>query len=504
MTKTDDVTPPVITYVLMGVADDWTTGIELTLNEANTEFEEYMLLGQAISATDAVKVVKLVDGVKNTFCGDVKEGSAEHTADADGNIVLAEGTYDFYYDVPANKVYIGKQVAPTTIDVTLSGMVATPISRMGRYSHLSLDDEDGNQISIFNGTEGAYGEDFEVNAYLAAYDVTVVGTGDWNVVDDVETLTATLQVEDDNTTVYNVTATVGVATTITLECYDATYTITDPELNEVTFTGIADGKEFTIVVAPEGAGYYSDGEWDGTPILGTSVEFDDSDAEEYYLGGTYIDDASNTYEVAIFGAPAVVEPTPDHTREVPVGYYATMCLPNAISKYEGAEIYEVAWMEFKDDKAIGLYLDQVAAGTTLEAGKPYIFKATAVTQEFYYEGEAVSTPVDGANGLRGTLEDIAAGGLTNHYIIADNKFWVATASNNLVANRAYIDATKVKTSEPAQIPGRRRVSLGAAGENAETGVDNIITSDAPVKVIENGQLIIIRNGEKFNVQGIKL
>ena len=197
--------------------------------------------------------------------------------------------------------------------------------------------------------------------------------------------------------------------------------------------------------------------------------------------------------------------TPDYTRNVPVGYYATMCLPNATSNYTGAEIYEVAWMEFKDDKAVGLYLDQVAAGTTLVAGKPYIFKATAAPQEFYYEGEKVTTPVDGANGLRGTLEGIAAGGLTNHYIIADNKFWVATPSNYLDANRAYIDAEhEFETSEPAQIPGRRRVSLGAAGENAETSVDNIITSDAPIKVIENGQLIIIRGGEKYNVQGQKL
>ena len=89
-------------------------------------------------------------------------------------------------------------------------------------------------------------------------------------------------------------------------------------------------------------------------------------------------------------------------------------------------------MEFQDDKAVGLYLDQVAAGTTLEAGKPYIFKATAATQEFYYESEAVSPLVDGKNGLRGTLNGIAAGGLTNNYIIADNKFWVATVNNILL------------------------------------------------------------------------
>ena len=194
----------------------------------------------------------------------------------------------------------------------------------------------------------------------------------------------------------------------------------------------------------------------------------------------------------------------EYTRDVPVGYYATMCLPYASSNYTGVEIYEVAWMEFKDDKAVGLYLDQVVEGTTLEAGKPYIFKATAAQQEFVYEGKEVTEPVNGANGLRGTLTGIAAGNITNHYIIADNKFWVATANNWLDANRAYIDAEDVPNTEPAKLPGRRRVILGAAGENTETGVDNIITSDAPVKVIENGQLIIIRNGEKYNVQGVRL
>ena len=37
-----------------------------------------------------------------------------------------------------------------------------------------------------------------------------------------------------------------------------------------------------------------------------------------------------------------------------------------------------------------------------------------------------------------------------------------------------------------------------------TGVDNINTTVAPVKVIENGQIFIISNGVKYNAQGAKL
>jgi hypothetical protein len=46
--------------------------------------------------------------------------------------------------------------------------------------------------------------------------------------------------------------------------------------------------------------------------------------------------------------------------------------------------------------------------------------------------------------------------------------------------------------------------MNVEGENVETGVEDIITTDAPVKVIENGQLIIIRDGVKYNVQGQRL
>ena len=305
--ETGEATPVVVTYELKGVGGWDQPGIELVQNPDKAS--EYMLTCQAISATDAIKVVRLEDGVIKDYYGNgtVKDG-VEVTVDydGDGNIKLTEGKYNFYFDTaePEKKLWIAE--CPN-IDVTLSGMVATPVSRMGRYSYLSLDDEDGNQISIFNGTEGAYG-DFEVSGYLAEYDVTVVGNGTWEVVDGVETLTATLQAEENATAIYNVTATVAIATTITLECGDATYTITDPEYNEVTFTGVADGKEFSILVSYFDGEYYSEGEWGETFIMGTEIEFDDSDAAEYYLGGTYIDDAGNTYEVVIFGAPAAEEP----------------------------------------------------------------------------------------------------------------------------------------------------------------------------------------------------
>ena len=196
-----------------------------------------------------------------------------------------------------------------------------------------------------------------------------------------------------------------------------------------------------------------------------------------------------------------------YTRTVTNGNYGTICLPYGSSNYAGAEFYEIAYPEIKNGDATGLYLDQLEEGAALVAGKPYIFKATADELTVSYEGAMATTPVAGEAGLTGTLVDIAAGGvLVGNYIIAQNMFWDASAENWLNANRAYINKIILLQTEPKSlVPGRRRVSMGETGEKAATDVEN---SQLPMinshKLIENGQLIIIRDGVKYNAQGQKL
>ena len=114
--------PAVITYVLMGVAGDWTTGIALEPNPENEN--EYCLLGQEITEADAVKVVTLSDGVAIAWCGNVDEFSVEHNADDMGNIVLTPGKYDFYYKVAEDLIYIGATTASVD-NVVVAGKKAT-------------------------------------------------------------------------------------------------------------------------------------------------------------------------------------------------------------------------------------------------------------------------------------------------------------------------------------------------------------------------------------------
>ena len=196
-----------------------------------------------------------------------------------------------------------------------------------------------------------------------------------------------------------------------------------------------------------------------------------------------------------------------YTRTVTNGNYGTICLPYGSSNYSGADFYEIAYAEIKDGDATGLYLDQIEEGAALVAGKPYIFKATADILIVTYEGAIVDAPVAGDAGLTGTLVDIPANDvLVGNYIIAQNMFWDASAENYLNANHAYINKTILLQTEPKSlVPGRRRVSMGETSGNVATDVEN---SQLPMinsqKLIENGQLIIIRDGVKYNAHGQKL
>ena len=114
------IEPAQITYVLMGVGGDWTTGIYLTRNVTALE-EEYVLFNQSIAEGDSVKVVTLTDGIPTAWCGDVDEASTvSYTNDeVHGNIVLIPGIYDFYYKVASNKIYIATSIITAVDNITI-------------------------------------------------------------------------------------------------------------------------------------------------------------------------------------------------------------------------------------------------------------------------------------------------------------------------------------------------------------------------------------------------
>ena len=96
-------------YYLMGIGGKWDTGVELTSNSDKTD--ELMLLDQKISkANDAIKIVKKTP-CGDEFFADIKVVSpVPYKYDDNGNIVLEDGTYDFYFDKTTNEIYISGYV----------------------------------------------------------------------------------------------------------------------------------------------------------------------------------------------------------------------------------------------------------------------------------------------------------------------------------------------------------------------------------------------------------
>ena len=187
-----------------------------------------------------------------------------------------------------------------------------------------------------------------------------------------------------------------------------------------------------------------------------------------------------------------------YTRNVTNGNFGTICLPYASARTNGAEFYEVAGKE--TDKVL---LDQV---TKLEAGRPYIFRATAGKLVVIYEGEKEPSPGN-YNGLYGTFADntpVTSG----NYIVYQNELRICGEGCYINANRAYLILNEVSAPQPVQA-GRRRISMSLQGENQTTALDNIteegtLPAEQATKIIHNGQLIIIRDGVMYNAQGQKL
>ena len=211
-------------------------------------------------------------------------------------------------------------------------------------------------------------------------------------------------------------------------------------------------------------------------------------------------------DVTISGTLPVVPAPEKYTRTVTPGYFGTICLPYGSEDMTGATFFETSHIE--GDK---VYFNEV---TTLVAGHAYIFLASATEIAVVSDGTEVATP-EVVNGLHGTfdyIDDVANVSLeTEEYIIVYN----STTSQcelskcgedcTLEANRAYVVLSEIGTVPVQLMPGCRRIGMSVQGENEATGFENITAPEGQtIKAIVNGQLIIIRNGEKFNAQGVRL
>jgi len=195
------------------------------------------------------------------------------------------------------------------------------------------------------------------------------------------------------------------------------------------------------------------------------------------------------------------------------GVLGTSCVDHnvAIEDIQGATFYELVGRDYNNYGKLAF--DKINDGE-LEAGVPYVFQAHGDKLVLFYGETKVDDPVDKHNGMYGTFEQIllpnATLGIENLddvYYFAQRALWSCDGAIDLTipANRAYVKLSEigeVPSSNPA--PGRQRILMAVNGEKVPevaTGMDELNDTDAPVKVLINGQIFILRGEKMFDATG---
>ena len=205
------------------------------------------------------------------------------------------------------------------------------------------------------------------------------------------------------------------------------------------------------------------------------------------------------------------------------GYLNTICLPFDLATLdgtplEGGEIFEFDHANV-DMSGSAASLDMVVTPTDhMEAGKPYFIRwanTGEILEEMEFKNivitQTVGLSVQGATGnveFKGHLgmihiekEDELDSDYSNLYLSAGDQFrWpVANDVTNMKGFRAYF---RVYVGGGANNSPRRGMpSRIVFGEKTTTAIDNAEVQNGVVKAIENGQLVIIREGVRYNAAG---
>lgn len=198
------------------------------------------------------------------------------------------------------------------------------------------------------------------------------------------------------------------------------------------------------------------------------------------------------------------------------GDYNTLCLPFSLSAEQLAEsplaglklkAFDMASVENEE------LLIAISDASSIEAGVPYFIayqgnEANRATHIFHDVTIAASAPGDvtkdgvAYQGVFNPVDLLAQGELDDHdqlFLAAGNKIYWPAQDKTVKGFRAYFNVNlsetgplQIKAGMPARIVERTGVA---------TGCENINAADQAIKLLENNQVVIIRNGVKYSVQG---
>ena len=199
------------------------------------------------------------------------------------------------------------------------------------------------------------------------------------------------------------------------------------------------------------------------------------------------------------------EITPSYTRDnLNPANIGTLCWENDGVLF-GGTVYELTGK----DENNKLVFDEVV-GNVIKGGKPCIFvPENGNTEIKVYNTKNEDVDAGEFNGMKGTFVDLSSADgetLWGNYVISNNKYIYVDADNvSLKAYRAYIlSLDNIPSAVPTQNSNgapRRRIVMGAQGEQTATGFENLNASEKPVKLMIDGQIYILRGEKLYDATG---
>ena len=429
------------TIKVMGIDDDWNEGLETTISSDCKTADVMVQLPENTKTEFKLQVNGAWVGT-NSVALTKENNTAPINGNAGNPTVTSDraGGYIFSYS------YVTKEL--TVIypgDYTLDLGEMTPAFG---WDGVELSDENYNTITIYNlvDEEYTYGDEFDVEASITdnGRDLNLTGKGSWTLADGVMTLVATNMVDEDNSVNYTINATALAPQEKTIVC-NGDYKVDDYGFaSALIFTATTEDEEFVQISITE---YPEDEEGNQEPAF---VE-GEIDGEWFEAINSYnITDGEGDVKtlnvVAIDGA----------------GNTYTITITATPRVTPSINIYNATFVEVNGDGEL-------------------VFNVT-------YEGQAMICTCWESPMEPGTY-GVMLSGEENEY----SCYWGAT----LVQEDSHYTITALMTDWNEQ---EYNVMITTKA-NTATALDNVTSTVAPVKVIENNQLIIINNGVRYNVLG---
>ena len=224
----------------------------------------------------------------------------------------------------------------------------------------------------------------------------------------------------------------------------------------------------------------------------------------------YVFTIDETEKNSIINNRFVINPTKDYL----AGRLGTFISDRDVAAIEGGHFYEI--YDRTDDNA---FISFAEVNYPLQAGTPVLYQAdVAGSLGVTYDGDvhaALRGTIVGENGdFNGFVGLVPNGTLTvKDIVVPDGEIYVLVSAEGrlnqigtgctLTAGHAYINMSNITHPITMPAPGRRMLMIGRSG--IVTDVEKIeAVKNGAFKHIENGAVVIFKNGKKFNLAGQEL